>query len=285
LIVKRLRRLRAETAALTLRAEAARPGSEPEWARRYRQDPSLVLGDSGIPPDPWQAAVLRSDAPRVLMCCCRQTGKSTTAGALALAAALLEPFALVLILSASERQAGEFFYKHVRSLYDRLPGPTVPIERESALQLHLANGSRVIALPTSEATIRGYSGVTLLVIDEAARVGDDLIHSVSPMLAVSRGRLVCLTTPFGKRGWFFEEWEHAENARRSGKQPDFETYRITADECPRITPEFLAKERRGMGERWFRQEYYCSFEDTVDAVFSFEDVQAALSDQLEAWAM
>jgi hypothetical protein len=283
-IARTLRRLRAETAALATRAEATRPGREPAWATRYRADPSLLLADSDLEPDPWQRMILNSPAGQILMCCCRQTGKSTVAGALALATALLEPPALVLILSTSERQSGEFFNVHVKELYERMGRP-VRLSGESALQLHLANGSRVIALPESERTIRGYSGVNLLVVDEAARVPDSLYYSIRPMLAVSGGRIVGLTTPFGKRGWFFEEWQHADEAARAGRRPDFETYRIDAGQCPRITPEFLAKEKRSMGERWFRQEYYCSFEDTVDAVFSFEDVHAALRDDLAAWAM
>ena len=65
-------------------------------------------------------------------------------------------------------------------------------------------GSRIISLPGDEKNIRGYSGVTLLVIYEAARVSDVLYRSVRPMLAVSKGRLVCLSTPFGKRGWFLD---------------------------------------------------------------------------------
>lgn len=105
-------------------------------------------------------------------------------------------------------------------------------------------------------------------MDEAARVEDALYRSVRPMLAVSRGRLVCLSTPFGKRGWFFEAWNSSE---------PWERYRIIADECPRITADFLAEERQALGERWYRQEYLCSFEDTIDAVFSWEDIAASVS--------
>ena len=39
----------------------------------------------------------------------------------------------------------------------------------------------------TEGTIRGYSGVSLLIIDEAAWVPDDHYASVRPMLAVSGG--------------------------------------------------------------------------------------------------
>src|SRR5262249_22658095 len=123
-------------------------------------------------------------------------------------------------------------------------------------------------LPDSERTIRGYSGVSLLIVDEASRVEDALYHAVRPMLAVSRGRLLALSTPFGKRGWFFGEWTSPSRWQR---------VRVTAEQCPRISPAFLAEERRSLGERWYRQEYLCSFEETLDAVFAHEDVQAALS--------
>src|SRR5205085_1966281 len=138
---------------------------------------------------------------------CRQAGKSEAAAALALHTALLQPGALVLLLSPSERQSGELAAK-VFHLYDRAraAGTALPAIKRTALQLHLCNGSRVIALPESEKTIRGYSGASLLVIDEASRVDGALYAGVRPMLAVSRGRLIALSTPFGQRGFFWEAW-------------------------------------------------------------------------------
>jgi hypothetical protein len=110
------------------------------------------------------------------------------------------------------------------------------------------------------------------VIDEASRVSDVLVRAVRPMLAVSGGSLVGLTTPFGKRGWFWEAWEGRGAWQR---------VKITADQCPRISAEFLAEELAELGERWYRQEYFCSFEDVIDAVFAYSDIQAALSDDLQ----
>src|SRR5262249_2111481 len=148
--------------------------------------------------DPWQTALLRSSRKRLLLLCCRQAGKSTTAAALALRSAFLTSGALVLLLSPTLRQSGELFRDKVLRLYNALGRP-VPTVQESALQMQLANGSRVISLPGDEQTIRGYSGVATLIVDEASRVPDALYYAVRPMLAVSRGRLVALSTPFGKR--------------------------------------------------------------------------------------
>jgi hypothetical protein len=129
---------------------------------RLRQDPSRILATGGMRPDPWQAQLLRDTPSRVLMLCARQVGKSTTAAALALKAALLEAPALVLLLSPTLRQSGELFRAKLKLLYAALGRP-VAVTQESALSLELANGSRIISLPGSEETIRGYSGVALLV--------------------------------------------------------------------------------------------------------------------------
>jgi hypothetical protein len=200
------------------------------------------------------------------MLCTRQGGKSQTAAALALREALLRPPALVLLLSPTQRQSGEVFRQHVRRLYERLGRPVATVQ-ETALTLTLANGSRIVALPGEEETIRCYSGVRLLVIDEAARVPDSLYFSVRPMLAVSRGLLVALSTPFGKRGWFYEEW-HGDNP--------WQRVRVTAAQCPRISADFLREERAALGEHWYSQEYELEFRDVIDALFRQEDIDAAL---------
>jgi hypothetical protein len=199
--------------------------------------------------DRWQRAVLEGDAPRLLLCCCRQSGKSTVAAALALKVALTEAPALILLLSPTLRQSGELFRDKVLPQWRSVGMP----ERDrppTQLELTLANGSRIVSLPGEEGTVRGFSGVALLVIDEAARVEDDLYRAVRPMLAVSGGRLVALSTPFGRRGWFAQEW-HGEGS--------WQRVRVTAEECPRISPAFLVEERRALGEDWYRQEYGCEF--------------------------
>jgi phage terminase large subunit-like protein len=206
----------------------------------------------------------------MLLLCSRQAGKSTVGAALALWDALFRERSLVLLLSPTQRQSSEVM-RTVQWMH-YATGALLPFRQQSALQVQLANGSRIVSLPGNEETVRGYAGVTLLVIDEAARVDEALYYSVRPMLSVCQGRLIALSTPFGKRGWFFQEWEGPEAWHR---------VKITAPECPRIVPSFLDEERRSLGERWFRQEYLCSFEDMIGAVFSHADIQACLTDDVE----
>jgi Terminase large subunit, T4likevirus-type, N-terminal len=247
---------------------------QPTPLDRFWVDPSRILSDAGLIADPWQAQILKAAPPRTILLCSRQSGKSTTAAALAMQAALLEPPALVLLLSPTQRQSGELFRDKIKRLYIQLGRPVATVQ-ESALTMELANGSRIISLPGDEETIRGYSGVRLLVVDEASRVPDALYYAIRPMLAVSGGRLVVMSTPFAKRGWFYEEWHSAAQWAR---------VKITAAQCPRITAEFLAEERTALGPRWYRQEYECSFEDAIDSVFSTEDIEAAVSPMVRPMA-
>jgi Terminase large subunit, T4likevirus-type, N-terminal len=219
----------------------------------------------GVELDDWQGDLLRSDSDRILLLCSRQSGKSTAAGLIALHRALYHPGSLVLILAPAERQAKENFGK-VAQGYRKL-GHAVAPDSYRKLGMQLANGSRIEALPGSEKTIRGFSGVDLLVLDEAARVDDSLYHAVRPMLAVSGGALIMLSTPAGRRGVFFEEWTEGVG---------WERYEVPAEECPRISEAFLEEERRSLPRRIFDQEYRCAFVETEDAVFSFEDVAGAM---------
>jgi len=229
-------------------------------------DPVRLAARAGLTPDPWQREVLHSTSNRILLNCSRQSGKSTVTSVLAVHTAIYRPRSLVLLLSPAQRQSGELFKKCL-AVYRALGRP-VPAESESALQLELENGSRIVSLPGKEETIRGYSGVTLLAIDEAARVSDDLYKSVRPMLAVSGGTLLALSTPFGKRGWWHEAWTGGE---------DWDRYEVPATLCPRISPAFLAEEERSLGPWWYRQEYACQFSETIDQLFAYDDVMAAVS--------
>jgi hypothetical protein len=230
-------------------------------------DPAHLFRAAGLTPDAWQRELLLERWDRALLNVTRQGGKSLTVAALALHTALYRPESLVLVLAPARRQSKETLQK-AWTLY-RAGGRPVPVENRSELRARFDNGSRIIALPGEEKTIRGFSDVDLIVADEAARVPGELYRTVRPMLAVSGGRLVALSTPWGRRGWFFEAWTDPEQ--------EWKRVKITANECPRITEAFLRQERRELPESWFRSEYLCEFTDTVDSAFAMEDV-----DQMES---
>jgi hypothetical protein len=227
-------------------------------------DPTELAPSVGLDLDEWQSDVLRSAARRQLLNVHRQGGKSTISSVAAVHHAVYTPKALVLIVSPSQRQSSEMFAK-VRAAYRDLGRP-VKVAAENATTLELENGSRIVSLPGGDSTIRGYSGVTLLIIDEASRVDDDTWTAVAPMVAVSGGRIIAMSTPFGARGWWWKAWE-------SGDQWD--RVQVPATECPRIPAEFLAEQRAELGDWFYAQEYLCEFRDSTSQLFS-----SALVDQL-----
>jgi Terminase large subunit, T4likevirus-type, N-terminal len=220
--------------------------------------------------DPWQRAVVTTEARDILLLCARQTGKSTVASLMALHQAVSTPGSLVLVVSPSERQSKRVL-RTVRRYYAALRAVASPVT-EGQLTLELRNGSEIHALPGSESTLRGFAAVDLLVLDEAARVDDAIYSSVRPMLAVSQGTLLALSTPFGKRGWFHREWSEGG--------PSWHRAKVTAWDCPRISPAWLAAERERIGVWWFQQEFECAFKDAVDAFFRSEDIDVAVSSEV-----
>lgn len=230
-------------------------------------DPGLFAQRVGVAPDPWQLDLLRAKERQIILLCARQSGKSLATSLLALHQATYTSGALILLLSPSLRQSAELL-KKVKAAYDALAAKTVTARDESALRMEFSNGARIIALPGQEQTIRGFSCVTLLVVDEASRVSDDLYQACRPMLAVSAGRIVLLSTPFGQRGFFHHEWMEGGS--------DWHRTKLTAFECPRISREWLENERKRIDARWFAQEYLVEFVEREDSVFRYDDIAAAL---------
>ena len=230
-----------------------------------------VARNLGFTPDEQQARVLAPGIRRGMLNCTRQWGKSTILAAKAIHMAWHKPGSLTVVVSPSARQSGELVRK--AEDFARLLGVKVKGDGQNEISIALPNGSRMIGLPGNEATIRGYSAVDLMLVDEAARVKKELYHAIRPMLAVSDGALWLMSTPWGKQGFFYEEW-----SRGGG---DWERFRVPATECPRIPARVLEEERATLGDRRFRQEYMCEFVETEDGVFDRDLVLAAISYDFE----
>lgn len=263
---------------------------------------------AGLEPDPWQVRVATTPGDQLLLCH-RQAGKSTIVAAIALADALAQDNALVLLVSRSMRQSAELFRK-VKQFYN-LVHP-MALVKDTELGLELENNSRILSLPASEETIVGFSAVTRLVLDEAARIPDPTYYAVRPMLAMSQGSILALSSPFGRRGFFYESWEgtqaeahaldlamveklladlhfpieeYSDTGVSAAAPVDERAYQWTrtylpATHNPRLSRRFLAHERRQIPALWFDQEWLCQFVDLGSVVFRFEDLQAMLSDDV-----
>jgi len=264
--------LRAERELSRRRAEATTRGAAlPPEVAPLVTDPALAFRRAGLEPDPWQREFLADTSDRQTLLCARRSGKTSAAAVKTLAHCLTTPKALAMVFSPTRRQSQEF----VRACldFDAALGRPVKRERDNLSEVEWANGSRLLSLPDAQRGVVGFTP-TLIVIDEASRVSDPLYKSVRPMLALG-AHLLTLSTPFGKRGWFFDTWSDPARLAR------FRAWRVTAKDCPRISPEFLEEEFQELGERWFNQEWMCSFEDSVDAVFTQDVIEGARADDIQ----
>jgi hypothetical protein len=234
-------------------------------------DPASLFYDLGMEPDGWQRDLLGDEIDRGIVCCCRQSGKSSGAALLALHCAHYKPGSLTLLVSPSQRQSAELFRK-CKEFHRKLPDVVESMTEESVLRAEFSNGSRIVSLACSESTVRGYSGPALVVIDEAARVSDELYAAITPMLATSGGRLLLLSTPFGRRGFYWRAW--SEGGER------WKRFYLPASECPRISAEFLAEQRQELGEFLYSQEFDLVFLDPLTSAFSSMLIEAALSNEV-----
>jgi Terminase large subunit, T4likevirus-type, N-terminal len=237
-------------------------------------DATLLSRDVGIAPDEVQARLLTTDAKRLLLCCTRQWGKSTVSALIALHTALYQAPSTIILISPSQSQSTELFRK-MQTMWSMLPGAPKATQ-ESLTRLTLSNGSRVISLPGSERSARGYTA-DLVVVDEASRCEDELFVAVRPMLATkAEGKFIALSTPAGRRGWFFEQWENGGDSwqRVSVKAPD----------CPRISADYLRQEQESLGQLRYEQEYMCCFHDDATSVFDSNLIRQALTDEIELFA-
>jgi hypothetical protein len=145
----------------------------------------------------------------------------------------------------------------------------------NAISLELPNGSRIIGLPGRKANVRSFSALSMLVIDEAAWVPDDIYIALRPMLSVGNGELWMMSTPNGKSGFFYETWQHGPG--------EWHRVRVAATECARISREFLEEQRLVTGAEMFAREHMCEFIGSGGHAFDHDLVEAAIDGDVEAF--
>lgn len=229
-----------------------------------RRDASQVMRRAGLPPDRWQTRLLRRKPHRALVTTSRQAGKSSVAGAAALARAQTKEQAEIVVVSPTQRQSALLVQKVRR--YCHALG--LDLKRNNTLSLQLENESTIYALPGSPDSVRGYSP-DLLIVDEAAYTTESLYTACLPMLAVTNGDLIAISTPNGQQGWFWAEW--------AGQGADgWMRIEVPYTEISRITPEFITSQRASMSRERFATEYECAFNSSTFGLFNASDLAAAL---------
>ncbi len=219
--------------------------------------------------DDWQAELLEDEGDTILLCG-RQVGKSFTLGLKCLRHAMFRPNSEALIVSAGMRQAGEVL-AHVTEMY-RCIGRPICTSSENVSQIVLETGSRVLSLPSMPPTVRGYSP-SLICVDEASQVPDEMFSVLRPMQAVTRAQMIMASTPYGKRGFFHREWIEGGPKR-------WRRVKVRTAECPRVDKAWLEAEMQS-GAAWYtRQEFDCEFSDYTEQIFSEETINRIFDNRI-----
>jgi hypothetical protein len=211
----------------------------------YRIDPALWVHQIlGIQPSEWQENFLRAArGASILALTARQCGKTTTAAWAMAHAALFLPGSLSVVACPAQRQSAEAV-RRVREAVIKAGGK---LEADNVYGLELTNGSRVLALPGSDDSIRGLTVDAWIVADEAARLPNDLIAALRPMRARRpEARFAMLSTAWSRADPFWMAWDSDDSS--------WMRLKATADTV-HYDPDFLEKERRALGEDGFKREY------------------------------
>lgn len=212
----------------------------------YQIDPALwVRRVLGVEPAPWQIEFLRAPGGgSIIVLTARQAGKTTTAAWAIAFFMLFNPGSLSVIACPAQRQSGEA----VRRVREILAKVGAELKSDHVYGLELKNGSRVLALPGSDDSIRGLTVDGWIVADEAARLSEDMIAALRPMRArCPQARFAMLSTAWSRTDPFWTVWQ--------GDDPSWLRLTATADIPGLYRPEFLEQERRSLGEDVFRREY------------------------------
>jgi hypothetical protein len=237
---------------------------------RFALDPCAFASAVGIQCDPWQADFLQSDSKRTVINSSRQSGKSLVVAIKSLHTALYNSSSLQILVSPSQRQSAELL-RSCLLLYGKIDGAQ-QLDTESVLKLEFQNGSRIVALPGTERTIRGMSGAAAVTFDEASRCEESLFVACRAMVATSNGSLTLLSTPAGRHGQFFTLWHNGD--------PAWKRIGVPASLCPRISKEFLASELKEMGPLEFSQEYGLAFIEDQGATWNTAIIDSSFSSNL-----
>jgi len=217
--------------------------------------------------DEWQKAVLDTEG-NVVLRSGRQVGKSTVVSVKAGEFAMNNPHKQILVVAAVERQAFLLFDKILAYLHDNYRKYIKKgKDRPTRSRISLTNGAIIRCLPTglSGYGIRGYT-IDLLIADEAAFIPEEVWTAITPMLAITRGKMILLSTPFGREGYFY----------RCFNDKTFTSFHVSSEDCLRKDVEFLKNEKERMSTLQYAQEYLGEFIDELRQFFPTELIRKCM---------
>jgi hypothetical protein len=108
------------------------------------------------------------------------------------------------------------------------------------------------------------AGVHGYIIDEAAKCQEQVYISAKTTVTMTKGPIMCISTPLGKN-WFYqrgmEAKAHMQWAIKNGKPLEQIYLEAPTAANPYISPEIIARAKKELPDRLFRQYYLAEFLD------------------------
>lgn len=213
--------------------------------------------------DKWQQNVLDTKGNLCLRSG-RQVGKSFIIGIKAAQYALENPNKLIMVIAFTEKQANLLFSKILNNIV-RIDKKAIAKPKPTKHIIHLKNGSEIYCYAAGDTGfgIMGYT-IDLLIADEAAFINEEVWNSVTPALAITRGSIWLLSTPYLSEGYYYECFHN----------DTFKSFHQSAEDCPRRDDEFLAEKKRTLTRAQYAQMYLGEFVDGFHRIFSEDWINA-----------
>src|SRR5208282_1654388 len=241
-------------------------------------DPVVWLeAQTGFKPYPYQAKILRDHKIRLrVIRKSRQIGMTTAIAQEAIWKAYTGGNKVILIVSPSDRQS-KIVMKKVTTTIRKNEKLVKSVVRSNSSELELSNGSVIISLPNNPDRLRGFSA-TDIYLDEAAHFLNDgpVMAAIKPMLIATNGSFTIVSTPFGKRGLFWEQYRIAAEGGKGVKAYDLGPSTIS----PLITEQMMEQDRQNYTELEFKQEFLGEFIEEVDTYLRRDLIERCVDPKL-----
>lgn len=195
----------------------------------------------------------------------------------------------VVPICAPSKSQGRIVKDYIRAIFDT-PMLHGELARETAQGFELRNGNRIEILAGDFRTIRGFT-LLAAIVDEACFFGyeteskiksdTELIRAIRPSLATVGGRLICISSPYARKGWCWQQY------RRSRHQ--IHEHALVWN-CPSRTmnptlPQSVIDEALAEDRQAAKSEYLGEFRDDVADFISRDilDPLVATGCRVRAW--
>lgn len=237
--------------------------------------------------DDWQREALDYEG-NLLLCTGRQVGKTFIMSIKAGEYMMKHPNSTIIVASLTEDQAKLIIFMILTYLQGKYPRE-ISLDKDKPTQnkIVLKNGSQVLARPVGNTgdAIRGFTG-NILILDEVSRFNQLILTSATPTLMTTGGQIWMCSTPFGKQGYFWEQFDLAYN--KKDKKSRFKVIYRSSEDVIFNRPvseswtqekrdgaiEHLKQEKATMSVLAYGQEYQGLFLEDLMRYFSDEWIES-----------